>query len=399
MSKSARSALLASLCSAALFWFASARAERIDPTFPVRRVVGAPAGAQPMARVDAARTGRARHSLPAAPRVLWRARVTSGLDLPLAVDGRGHVVAASPMSLLVELDAQGKLVWSSKTGNAVPVQGPIITTNGTRVVLTSSGELWGVGPSGTLRLRRTLPTGSVRGAAPPLATRDGGLVLAVTGLLLRLDASGDVLARAKQADAPISLLEHGSGTLIVTEKGDVLEWRPPGEPTKLGSFGGRVDEGAALSSPNHVTAIVDHERLVDFKLSAKTRHIRLDSTDHLQGPPAILANGETRVASFSGLLLGHDRTGIETARAALEPSGGAGLPSVPGLFLPPPLIVDDRGRVAYVRPGLDAGVVLETGEQKLAAGAACGDPGSLAPAGKHRFVVACRSGLILMLGQ
>ncbi len=398
MSNSARSVRLALIAGAVLSMGPGARAERIDPTFPLRRAVGAPGGAQPMFRVDAARTGRARAPLPTAPRVIWRARVTGGLDLPVVVDARGHVVAASPMSQLVELDLNGKLSWSLKTGSSAPVQGPVITTNGTRLIVTGGAELWGVAANGTLRVRRSLPVPSVRGAVPPLATRDGGVVLSVVGSLLALDASGDVQARATQTDPVVTLLEQGGRTLIVTERGDVLEWKPPREPTKLGSFGGRVDEGAALSSANHLTAVVDNERLVDFKLSTKTRHVRAVSTDRLQGPPAILANGESRIASFSGLMLGHDRTGLETARAELEPSSGT-TASVPGMFQPPPLVVDEKGRVAFVRPGLDAGVVLESGEQKTAAGAACGDPLSLAPAGPGRFVVACRSGLILMIGQ
>lgn len=396
MSKSARSLRLALAAAAVLCLGTGARAERIDPTFPVRRAVGAPAGAQPMFRVDAARTGRTREPLPTAPRVLWRARITGGLQLPVVVDARGHVIAASPMSQLVELDAKGKLAWSAKTGNSVPVQGPVLTTNGTRMLVTSNAELWGISANGTLLMRRSLPTPSVRRAVPPLATADGGVVLAVVGSLLALDASGDVQARASQADPVATLIEHGRRTLIVTERGDVLEWNPPREPTKLGSFGGSVEEGVALSSANHLTAVVDAKRIVDFKLSTKTRHIRAQSTDRLQGPPTILANGETRVASFSGLMLGHDRAGLETARAELEPGSGA---SVPGMFQPPPLVVDAMGRVAFVRPGLEAGVVLESGEQKTAAGAACGDPLSLAPAGPNRFVVACRSGLILMIGQ
>lgn len=377
----------------------SAHAERVDPTVPLRRVVGAPAGAQPAYRVDSARTGRAKQPLPSTPRVLWRARVTGGLELPLAVDASGHCIAASPMSQLVELNEKGKLAWTLKTGSSPPVLGPVITTDGTRVVVTSTAEIWGAAPNGALRIHRSLPVANVRGGVPPLPTRDGGIVFAVTGALFYVDASGEVQARAKLDDAPAGLLENAARTLVVTERGDVFEWKPPAEPTKLGSFGGRLDEGAALSSPNHLAAVVDHQRLVDFNLTTKTRHIRLDSSDLLQGPPAILVSGETRVASFSGLLLGHDRTGIETSRAQLEPTTGGALPSTPGLSLPPPLLVDAEGRVAFVRPGLDAGVVLASGETRSAAGAACGDPLALVPAGKQRMALACRSGLILLLGQ
>ncbi|MFO0569976.1 MAG: hypothetical protein U0263_30295 [Polyangiaceae bacterium] len=375
-----------------------ARAERVDPTLPTRRVVGAPAGQSPMFRGDSARTGRTRQPLPSEPVVLWRARVTGGLDLPLVVDGRGHTIAASPMSQLVELDDKGKLSFSVKTGSSPPVQGPVLTTDGTRIVLTAVGELWGLTPNGAVRFRRTLPQSSALGGAQPLATRDGGAVFWAGQSLYWIDPSGDVQARAKHTATPVTLLELGGRILAVSERGDVYEWKPPEEPTKLGSFGGRIDEGAALSSSNHVTAVVDHTRVIDLKLSAGSRHIRVETSELLQGPPTILSNGETRVASFAGLLLGHDRLGAETTRAALEPNSGASAGSVPGLTQPPPLLVDEKGRVAFVRPELDAGVVLETGEIKSAAGAACGDPISLTAAGKQRFVVACRSGLILMIG-
>jgi hypothetical protein len=303
------------------------------------------------------------------------------------------------MGQLVELDAQGKLDWTRKTGNGLPVLGPVLTTNGTRVVVTNGAEVLGMSPSGASVFERRLPVASIRHAAPPLATRDGGFVIAASGGLFHLDASGDLQARAAAPEPPAALLEHAGRILMATQRGDVLEWKPPAGPTKLGSFGGRVEGSVALSSPNHLTAVVDHERLVDFKLSAKTRHIRLSSSERLEGTPAILKTGETRVTTFGGLLLGHDRSGLETSRANLEPASASGLPSLPGMFQAPPVIVDAKGRVAFVRPGLDAGVVLPTGEQKSAAGAACGDPQSLVPAGPNRFVVACRSGLVMMIGQ
>ena len=52
-----------------------------------------------------------------------------------------------------------------------------------------------------------------------------------------------------------------------------------------------------------------------------------------------------------------------------------------------------------MRPGLDAGVVSVNGEVAAARGAACGDPVAIAPGGARRMVVACRSGLVFMLGD
>jgi PQQ-like domain len=372
--------------------------ETLDPSLPQRRVVGAPNGACAMNRVDGARTGRTRQALPEHPRVLWRARVTGGLDLPPAVDAGGHVVAASPAAQVTEIDRDGKAIFSVKTGVSAPALGPVLTSDGTRMVVTAGGELYAISSNGNVEHRRTLPFGTVRNAVQPLATSDGGAVLASGGMLLSVDSSGGIRARAELAPAPAALIERHARVLVVTQDGDVYEWKPPAEPTKLASFGGKVDEGAALSSPNHVTAVVDHQRVMDLNLTAGTRHVRVESSETLQGPPAILANGETRVASLSGLMLGHDRTGAETTRAALEPPLPGGSIVTPGVANPPPLVVDTRGRVAFARPGLDAGVVLPNGETRSAKGAACGDPAALVPAGPNRMLLACRSGLLIMIG-
>jgi len=378
---------------------ASANADPIDPTLPQRRVVGPPAGACPASRVDGGRTGRARSPLPNKPRELWRARITGGLDLFPVVDRAGHVVAASASGRVSELDARGKLVWTAKTGSASIVLGPVLTSDGTRVVVTTTPEIVGVGTDGGVKYRQLLPLSNLKGAAEPLATSDGGLVLAANGKLLRLDSRGGIQARADFTGTPVAALEQGARVLVATLSGDVLEWKPPAAPTRLGSFGGQLDEGAALSSPNHVTAVVDHQRVIDLNLSAGSRHVRLESSELIQGPPAILGSGETRVASFAGLMLGHDRTGAETSRVALEPPAVAGAALALGLAGAPPLVVDAKGRVAFARPGLDAGIVQPSGNVVTAPGAACGDPMALVPAGAKRMLLGCRSGLMLMIGD
>jgi hypothetical protein len=393
-------AALHALVAALAFGAVPAAAESIDPTLPSRRVVGPPAGAAPMWRVDAARTGRARGSFVASPKVLWRARITGGLDLTPVVDRRGHVIVATPGARLTELDEKGKVAWTTRTGSSSVVLGPLLTSDGTRVVVTATGNMLGVTSDGRVRFDVPLPVANVHGGAAPLATSDGGLVLAVAGQLLRFDSGGSISSRAPIAGPVASVLEQGARVLVVLAAGDVVEWKPPQEPTVIGSFGGRVEEGAALSSDHHLTAVVDQKRVVDLNLKTATRHVRVESTELLQGPPAIAKNGETRVASYSGLLLGHDRTGAETTRVALEPSPvlGGGAPALVGFAVAPPLVVDDGLKVAFARPGLDVGVVSRDGNVTSVKGAACGDPLAVLPAAKGQLLLACRSGLVMLLG-
>lgn len=387
------------LCAGlALVLSRSADAESLDPTLPQRRVVGPPGGHSPMFRSNAARTGRSATSLPDKPRVLWRARVPGGISLSPVVDERGRVVIASGNGQLVQLDDRGKSLSSVKTGSDPAALGPVLSSDGTRVVVTSKPELYGITPGGSVRYHHPIPV-AVAGDVPPLASSDGGIVVAAAGTLLRFDASGTLQARASYTGTVATLLERASHLLLVLDRGEVYEWKPPALPNKLASFGGRIDESAALTGPERVTAVVDHQRLADLDLKTATRSVRVDSADSIQGPPTLLVNGETRVVTFSGLMLGHDPGGNETTRVALEPSIVGSDGGLMGFTPAPALIADAQGRIGFVRPGLEVGVVLPNGNLAAATSAACGDPIALVPAGPTRMLLACRSGLVFMVGE
>jgi hypothetical protein len=198
-------------------------------------------------------------------------------------------------------------------------------------------------------------------------------------------------------------LARAKDFVVVGERGNVYVWQPPALPRKVASFAGKVEGGAALSSPRVLTAVVDEHRLVDLDLSTDTRHLRLDGSERLEGPPALLPDGETRVTTWDGLLEGHSKDGHETLRVPLEPLGGvadAGVPSSVGaLTPPPPPVVDAAGRTAFARPGLDVGVVAASGHIESARGANCPDPVALAPAGPKRLVLVCSTGHVWMLGE
>jgi hypothetical protein len=398
-----RAALLPVLAAAALAGFAGltrARAEPLDPTLPLYFAVGDPPGAAPMEGVDAARSGRARAPLPRRPRVLWRARVPGSVDAPLLVDAQGNVLAFGNPPHLSQLDVRGQLLWSARL--SMTPASAVLTSDGSRVVLGTLGQLAYFDAKGNVTSRQTLRLPVIGSLAHPLPLDDGGLALAVGGAVLRLDAGGEVVARSVVDDDVRTLLRDRAALLLVTARGDVLEWKPPHEPVARGSFGGKVD-GAALSAPGRVLAVVDRTRLIELKLATGTRHVRFpDGPLILRGPPAIAPASASRVASVDGLLLGHDASGRETLRVPLEPTAlgpaDAGAAGLPGRAAPP-LLTDAEGRVAFVRAGLDAGVVSSDGEMASAAGAACSDPVALAPAGARRMLVACRSGLIWLIGD
>ncbi len=380
-----------------------ALAEPIDPSLPQRLSVGSPAGAAPMARVDSARSGRATSALPRRPKVLWRARTMGSARGPVAVDARGAVVVASAGGTLSQLQPDGKPGWSLRTGDGAPVTGPVILSGGRRVVITSSAELFSVRPDGKDARLVPLPVTRSRVFRAPLPTASGGLAVAAGDTLLLLDAGGNVQTRATLPEQASTLLARPADFVVVGERGNVYAWQPPALPRKLASFAGKVEGGAALSSPRVLTAVVDERRIVDLDLSTDTRHLRLDGSERLEGPPALLKNGETRVTTWDGLLEGHAKDGQETLRVPLEPLGNiadAGVPSSIAAASPsPPPLVDAVGRTAFARPGLDIGVVGADGHVESARGASCPDPVALAPAGPKRLVLVCSTGHVWMLGE
>lgn len=380
----------------AVFAAAIASGDPVDPGVAIHAVVGGPAGAAPMARVDASRSGRAHSRLPRTPRLLWRARAQGGTDRHVAVDARGAVVVASTLAQLVQISPTGKLEWSKRTGPGATLAGPVITSDGTRVVVTAGPTLIGVWPDGRLRYRRALDVSSDRPAAEPLALDDGSVVIGLGRHVLYIQPDGSVRARTSVDEPIAALLARGRAVLVVSERGSVDEWRAGNDTTRLGSFAGRIDGGAALYGSRLLSAVVDTRRVIDLDLTTGTRHVRVDDTPGLSGPPALTRTGETRVTTSDGFLLGHDASGKETLRVALEP-GSAGTTSLE--VDAPPAIVDDAGNAAFARPGLDAAIVGSDGAPHAARGTACSDPIDVAPAGPGRMVVACRSGLVFLISD
>src|SRR5690606_1851281 len=109
----------------------------------------------------------------------------------------------------------------------------------------------------------------------PLALDDGGLVAAVGRSLVELAADGGVRARVELPDRAVGALLAGpEGTLVTTESGAVLTWRPPGAPRGLGSLGGLPRHGAVLEGARTLLAVVDGRGLVALDLPTGTTSVR-----------------------------------------------------------------------------------------------------------------------------
>lgn len=389
--------LLLACAAGAVVWAAEARP--VDTALPTRVQVGAAAGPSPMARLDAARSGSTTVPLPERPRLDWRARVVGGAHRGAVVDGRGNVIISTRGSSLVQLDPRGRLAWSARATEGSLVTGPALTASGTRVVQTSQGALLAVSPTGDETREVSLRVRPGAAASELLPTGDGGLVASAGAIATWLRHDLSELGRATLPESIAGTVARAGHVLLVTERGAVFEWAPPAPPRRLGSFGGATPTGAVLSSPRHLSAVVDGALLVDLNLSTETRPVRLSSLQRLDGPPTVLPSGEAFVTTDDGLLLGFDRAGRETARVSLEPPR-VDAPASPLAGAPSPApIVDAKRRIAFVRPGLEVGVVLPSGVVHFAEGAACHDPESLVVAGRQRLLLTCSSGQVFAIAS
>ncbi len=398
---------LAAVVSAGLVAAASlAAAQPLDPTLPHELVVGLPAAPAAMLRLDPGRTGLSRSPLPVSPRVLWRARAQGGIEHSVGVDSTGAIVISSAIGQVVQIAPDGKTAWTVRTGRGAPLTTPVITSDGTRVVLVPGPALIGIDAKGHIRFKRALPAPGL--ARPhvgaPLPLPGGGLALSLGNRLIRVGPAGGIISTADAPETVQALLARGGSLLAVTQRGSVLSWQPPDGPSLIGSLGGTIDGWPALCSSRSLCASVDQHRLVELDLDTGIRHVRLDdSSISLLGSPAVTRGHETLTATTDGLVLGHDASGKELLHVALFSGtvapGSKVAPMLVRRTTLPPLIVDRTGTLGFARPGLDAGVVTPAGDIHTAPGTACADPVGVTPAGPHRMVAACRSGLLWLVGD
>jgi outer membrane protein assembly factor BamB len=398
-----------------------ARGDTLDTSMPRVVVTGAPRGAAPSERLDPRRTGRAHTRLPASPTELWRRQVSGNIDVSPVVDDRGAVVAVLTNAELVKIGPDAKELWRVKLGSGNPsvLAPPTLLSDGTVAVVTSASIAWGFSPNGVLRFSTPLGVARRDADVAPLALSDGGLLVAAGNSLVELDADGVVRARA-QLDERSTAGEHATGAvidapggaLITTLSGNVYRFRAPAPPRKIGSFGGSTSRGAVLADERTLLAVVDGRRVVAFDLLTGTAHVRAGGLA-FDGPPSVSPGGLALLGTQIGLLLGVDAAGNERVHVMLDkPPPAPTAPSPTGVFTQvaelkpsPPIVVDDSGRVAFVRSNGRLGVVTigedtgKPGRVEIASERVCATPVAILPAGDKRMLVACRDGALWMYGE
>jgi outer membrane protein assembly factor BamB len=395
---------------------APAAAQRIDPRRAETLYVGAPSGPSPTDRIDAQRSGLTRTKLPTSGlRVAWRRSFGHTIDQTPLVLANGDIVLIAGRGDVVTLGEDGseRARTIVGAGTAGP---PTVTSDGTIVLVTSTGEAVGV-RRGAVRFRTRLGgERTLTGHVAPLSLDDGGVVVATSTELTALDAEGGVRARAVLPEPLATSLVASAGRLLaITTSGVVYAWTPGREPQRVGSFGAPVDGGSTLSDENTLVAVVEGTRLVALDLRRGTLVTRAQGAGtYYLGPPAMRAPtayllGQTPARTF---VLAFDASGQETQRVlvATSPSstlgdGGAAPFTVPAHVAP---IVDRAGAVAFASPDGRVGVVANGAAEILgevlctrasAIGKSSGGVIGIAPA-TDAFLIACDSGaLIKVVGQ
>lgn len=400
---------LAFVCTASAGTYAVA--QRVDARRPTTVVVGSAAGPAATLRVDAQRSGVAPVAFPKPPlKIDWRKPVGSTIDQSPLAQGDNVVV----------LTGRGEIYWhgadGAETGKVFLGIGaagsPIILSDGTVVVVSSTGEVVGARREGVVRFRVAL--GSDRTAllgSSPLALLDGGFVLAYGTDLLVLDGEGNVRSRTTAPEAPVGPLASADGRIyFASAAGVVYSWNAGRDVVRVGSFGGVLDGGMALEGSRTAYAIVDGSRLVALDLAKGVALPRATlALGGFLGPPAVRNGSASLMAAVPGrtFAMTIDGNGVETLRVPLTaPSlsfltlgdGGTAVFTIPNHT---GVLVDTTGAIAYASPEgvvgvIDAtGVAQSLGETPCPKGGGSGGVTAILPAGPGALVVACRAGSIV----
>ncbi|HQY61790.1 MAG: hypothetical protein IPF92_02155 [Myxococcales bacterium] len=403
--------LAALLALGSLALGAGAAADGFDPRAPHAVVVGAPRGAAPVVRVNAARDGLTQDPLPSKKlHVAWRKSTGAPLEGPPVVDERGRVIVAGARGDVVVLSPDG--VELSRAATGAQGAGPLaLTADGTAVFTTSSGDV--VGARGATR--RFL----VHAGAPssfkvaPLPMRDGGFVVAVGAALVLLDTEGQERARAHGPEPFVgTLVAVGARVLGASRGGTVFSWSPGGEIVRVGSFRAPLDGGLTVEDGVRLLAVTDGRQVTELDLArGATRPRGTAPQGSIYLGPLALSRGYIvlqGVGLGSTYLVVLDRTGRET-RVPFGPSSPTLIPLLPDGGTPPLVapphtgaLVDARGTIAFLTPTGVVGVSSPESGTSTLAEPVCGPsvgrlaviPG-LAPAGPQAFVVACENGAVV----
>lgn len=382
--RGAQLGLLAS-CLSLLSGASSARdAQRVQ-----RIIVGQSAALAACEGIDASNGNRAHVDFPTQPEVVFRTRVAGGIGQAPASDAQGNLIVVHSEPRVSKLDAKGRLLWSERLASEAS-SAPVLTSAGTIVVATRAGEVWFYSSSGKLLAKQALALGDPRRRSLTIPSDSGGAWLASGSELLELDERGAPV-RVLHASGNLSaIVEADAGLIAVSDNGNVCVARATGDLEQLGSFGGKVLEGAAVAA-GKLFAIVDGHQWSSLDLqTGRVSILASDASITLSGPVALLDPPSAALIAGGGFISIRGNDGAEVARAALS-AAGQGADAALGPLRPALVISDRRGSLAAVQSGVDALVLRAGGNALRFEETSCLDPFRPTPT-KSGIVFACRSG-------
>lgn len=373
----------------ASFFLLSAPSSARDAQRVQRVVVGASSALAACEGLDASNGNRARTRFPATPELMFRTRLSGGIGQAPASDAQGNLLVVHAEPRLSKLDAKGRTLWSERLASEASCA-PVLTSAGLILIVTRDGDALFYTTTGKLLAKRALPLSDPRRRSLAIPTDNGGALLASGSDLLELDERG-ALVRSLRANSTVNTIAEANAALIaVTDNGSVLVARASGDLELIGSFGGNVPEGAAVSA-GKVFAVVDGHRWSALDLTTgQVETLASEPNLTLTGPVALLDAPSAALVADGGFVSIRAKNGSESARTALRATGQGEALALRGLR-PALLISDQRGAIAAVRSGNDAVVLREGGNALRLEDTSCLDPFRPTPT-LTGIVFACRSG-------
>ena len=367
----------------------SAPSSARDAQRVLRVVVGPGSALAACEGLDASNGNRARIRFPAAPEIAFRTRLTGGIGQAPASDAQGNLIIVHAEPRLSKLDAKGRILWSERLGSEAS-SAPVLTSAGAILIVTRDGEALLYSSAGKLEARRVLPLSDPRRRSLAIPTGNGGALLASGSDLLELDERGTIVRHLRGSGTLGTIAEANAALIAVSDNGSVQVARATGDLQLIGSFGGNVPEGAAISA-GKVFAVVDGHKWSALDLTTgRVVTLANEPGVALTGPVAVLDAPSAALVADGGFVSLRGKDGAESARVALSAGTQGFDPALRGLR-PAVVISDQRGAVAAVRGGSDALVLREDGSALRLDDTSCLDPFRPTPT-KGGIVFACRSG-------
>jgi hypothetical protein len=353
-----------------------------------RENIGPPRAPHAMPGGDAARSHRPATTLNSSPRVERRLRVAYGIGRGLVTHDDGGFLVLHPTARVSRFDPQGKLLYSLKLA-AEAASAPVRTSSGSSAFV-AGGELQVVDDHGHVRSHTALGDADFN-ARSILASRDGGVVVASNGWLVKVSAFGDTVWRRASPETPLELLETAAGLWYVTAPGSLYRVDGAGRLSKVGELGGTTHAMTTSADEQLLLARIGSHRLVSFDFAQhRVRTTVEDGMLELDGPVLLGRDQLSQAFTADGLLVRYRPDGSEVQRVPFDP----GARKAPG---PDDALLLADGRLVLARAGADVAVVSPSGEVSTISNSACPDPLGLLAAGPRALLLACRSGNMLRI--